>query len=113
MSLLLSPQHTIKFTIKAQGPWPTITGLARVALYEEIEEFLTAKRDSGRESAKVAATFLHKHLVSWDVKERDTDESTVTITPDVLRRLPHPILRDLLNIVQGYGPAQAEEKDEG
>ena len=105
MSLLLSPQNTIKFTIKAQGPWPTINGQARIALYEEIEEFLTAKRDSGRESAKVAANFLHKHLVSWDVKERPTDESAVTITPDVLRRLPHPILRDLLNIVQGYGPA--------
>lgn len=111
MSLLISPTSTFKGKIKAQGQWPEINYVAKTALYEVIEQFLLEKRDSGKQTAKVAAEFLHKHLVSWDVKENDTDTETVAITPEVLRRLPHPIIRDLINAVQGYSVEKPDAEE--
>jgi hypothetical protein len=106
--LLFDDGYTLSHKIKASGPWPEVNARYRPALPEAVFDFLQAKRESGKQSAKLLADFVYKHLVSWDVT--DTKDESVTITPDVLRRIPHPILRELGDVVMGYS-TEAQEED--
>jgi hypothetical protein len=108
MALLINDGFTWEDTVPARGRFPSVTFRYRPALPEDVFDYLHAPKPTGKDVLRVAARLLAKHLVSWDVTDDKGD--AVPVSEDVLRRVPHPVLVKMVDVVTGYGP-DAEAAD--
>lgn len=87
---------------------PIVNFRYRPALPEALAEWRYATRGatSGKAELDATATLLADHLVSWDVV--DGKGQALPITPETVRKVPEPILNQLLEIVTTWAPQQME-----
>jgi hypothetical protein len=86
---------------------PVVTYRYRPALPDALAEWRYAARlaASGKAEVDATARLVSDHLVSWDVT--DAGGRPAAITADVVRKVPEPILDQLLDkIVSWAGPEQ-------
>lgn len=89
----------------AQG-LPVVTFRYRPALPDALAEWRYALRAAGSGRAEVDATakLVADHLVTWDVT--DARGAAAPITPDAVRRVPDPILNQLVEAVANWAPRE-------
>ena len=103
--VLIRDGYTFEGDVPAQGPWPAIHVRYRPAMPEEVSDYLIADRRTGKAKLDATVKLLAKHVLGWDI----TDDGHATKPDaDTLRRLPYPILEDLVNLVCGYTGTQQE-----
>jgi hypothetical protein len=87
---------------------PVVTFKYRPALPDAVAElrFATNRATSGRDQVTATARFLADHLVSWDVLHKG---EPAELTPDVIRRVPEPILYQIENTVSKWAPKAAAD----
>lgn len=107
MGLLLSAVpndgYTMSGSIPAFGSLPEVNFRYRPALPDAVYEFLRANRGTGKDEMRAVVDLLSKHLVSWDVREKE-DGETVPVTADYLRRVPHRCQQRMIDLITGYAP---------
>ncbi|MDB5312656.1 MAG: hypothetical protein JWO38_6858 [Gemmataceae bacterium] len=87
--------------------FPVVTYRYRPALPDALAEWRYASRMAGSGKAEVDATakLVAGHLVSWDVEV--APGTTAPITPETVRKVPEPILNQILErVVSWAGPEQ-------
>ena len=108
MGLLIHDGYTSDGKVEAAGRWPELNFRYRVALPEAVFEYRRACRAGGKEELAAAVSLLKGQLVSWDATLlADGKEEGAPVSPENIRRLPAPVLDRLVDLVCGYGPAQA------
>jgi len=88
---------------------PVVCFRYRPALPDALAEWRYGlnRATSGRAEVDATARFLADHLVSWDV--RAADGTNAPVSADTIRRVPEPILNQLLRRVLSWaGPAQEQ-----
>ena len=86
---------------------PVVTYRYRPALPDALGEWRYAARlaASGKAEVDATAKLVADHLVSWDVT--DAAGKPAPITPDTVRKVPEPILHQLVDTVASWaGPEQ-------
>ena len=86
---------------------PVVHYRYRPAMPDALAEwrFALNRAATGRAEVDATSKLLATHLVSWDVQA--ADGSGVPITVDMIRRVPEPILNQLLRRVLSWaGPEQ-------
>lgn len=99
----LNDGYTLEGKVPAFGTLPELNFRFRPALPDTVYEFLRSPRGSGKDEAKAVVELLGKHVVGWDVKEKE-DGETIPVSPDALKRLPHRYQQRMVDIVTGYAP---------
>lgn len=104
---LIHDGYVFTGTVEPVGPFDGFRFRYRPALPEEVMEFLY-QRDQvqGRAQMKPTVEFLAKHLVGWDIKDK---EEITPVTPDALRRLHFAHQTQLLDHIMGYAKSEAAE----
>lgn len=85
--LLIKDGYTLDHTIPAKGRIPALAFKYRPALAEEIEQWRidAANARTGKEKAKVEASFIASHVVSWDDAENKPEVAIITQLPPYTR----------------------------
>lgn len=110
MGLLIQDGYTLDGVVPKKGRLPEVRYRYRPALAEDVFGYLSAPKDTGKQAMTAAADFLTKHLVSWDVA--DEKGEALPVTKEALRRVPHLVLRQMVDTVMGYGQdSDAQEAD--
>lgn len=120
--LLIHDGYTLTDTIPAKHGFPEIVFQYRPALPEQMNDWRTANATNGKEVTKAIIVLLEKTMVAWNLTEeagilkkilgnpenlKGTDDNemvSVPIVANTLRAVPDIILRQLFDIVAGYGP---------
>lgn len=109
--LALNDGYTLEAATKAEAAGfaglPVVTYRYRPALPDALAEWRYAARLATNGKAEVDATakLVGDHLVSWDVT--DAAGKPAAISADTVRKIPEPILNQLLDkIVSWAGPEQ-------
>lgn len=124
--LLIHDGYSLPGKIPAQAGFPEVNFQYRPALADQLNGWRTARIESGRDATDAVIRVLDKTLISWDVTESigilkkilgnpenlrerpDHEETMVPITEKTLRFVPDLVLKQLFDIVSGYGPKQQE-----
>lgn len=87
---------------------PVVTFGYRPALPEALAEwrFALSRANSGREQVDATAKLVSDHLVGWDVADATGRE--VRITPESVRRVPEPILDQIVKAVATWSAKEME-----
>ena len=87
---------------------PVVSFKYRPALPDALAEWRYKLRMAASGTAEVTATaqFVCDHLVSWDAQDANT--TTVPIKPEMVRKVPEPILDQIAAIISKWAP-KAEE----
>lgn len=97
--LLINDGYTLDGTVH-KSPWPKVCFRYRPALPEDVLEYFAGRKDSGKSWLSAMVAILIKQLVSWDVT--DEADNLVPINQETLRRVPQPVLSDMVGIVTGW-----------
>lgn len=73
------------------------------AIYSYNLDYLRAA--TGQERTNAAAKLITEHVKSWDVKRRG---ESVPVTAETTRKIPLPILEQMVTIVLTWAPANQE-----
>lgn len=96
-------------SLPALSGLPVVSYRYRPALPEALAEWRYGLRvaASGKAELDATAKLLADHLVSWDVT--DGKGAAAAITPENVRRIPEPVLNQLLEAVTTWAPKQMAE----
>lgn len=125
--LLIHDGYSLPGKVPAQQGFPEVKFQYRPALPDQMNAWRTARIDSGKDATDAMIRLLDKTLISWDVMEKvgvlrkilgnpenlrdranPDEEIMVPITEKTLRFVPDLVLKQLFDIVAGYGPKQEE-----
>lgn len=83
---------------------PEVQFRYRPALPDALAEWRHQMRTatSGRAQVDATAQFVAAHIVSWDVT--DAKGAPLPITPDAVRKVPEPILDQIVDAVAKWAP---------
>lgn len=119
MSLkLIDDGYTLDATTKPIGRWPAVTIKYRPAMPARVRQYLNARAKAGDDvqaDLKAISSLLVDQIGfgkgGWDILTPDGQPAPVNHAS--VARLPDPVLRQLIDIVTGYGPeeAAADEKN--
>lgn len=112
---LIDDGYTLNASTRPVGPWPAVSFVYRPALPARVRAYLNAKVKAGDDEQaemKAVAALLVDQMVSWDIT---ANKKPTGINDGAIRRIPDPVLRQLLDTVTGYGPGEqaADEKNSG
>lgn len=125
--LLIHDGYTLSGKIASQHGFPEINFRYRPALPDQMNGWRTARIENGKDATNAIIRVLDKTVVSWDItdtvgvlrkildnpenlKDRQDDEVVmVPIVDKTLRAVPDLILKQLFDVVSGYGPDQQRE----
>lgn len=101
-----SPSHT-----EGERQWdnlPTIAYDYRPALPDAIYEWQAAgiRAITGKEQVDATAKILADHITAWDVTKNGASSP---ITPDTVRKVPYPILQQLVRRVTTWAPKEQDK----
>lgn len=105
---LIDDGFTLNASTRPVGPWPAVNFVYRPALPARVRVYLNAvgkAKAEGDEQAemKAVAGLLADQMVSWDIT---AGKKPTGINEGTVRRVPDPVLRQFVDAVTGYGPAQ-------
>jgi hypothetical protein len=124
--LLIHDGYTRDGVIPEKKPYPAIRFKYRPALPDQMNEWRMTPATSGKEITDALIKVLTKCMISWDVTEqagvlkiilgrpenmKDIDDATIVTVPiaaATLRCLPDLTLKNIFDVVSGYGPAEQE-----
>lgn len=105
-SLFIDDSFTWDFELPPRRGLPALRGQFRQALAEEVLQYQAdVQRAPGRESARITARFLARHLVGWDAPDPKKPGEPAPCTEELIRKLPLPDMQRLLDIVASFSPA--------
>jgi hypothetical protein len=112
---LIGDGYELDAKTRPVGPWPAVAFVYRPALPVRVRAYLNAKAKAGDDEQaemKAIAAILVDQMKSWDIT---ASGKPTPITENTIRRVPEPVLRQLLDAVTGYGPGEqaADEKNSG
>lgn len=101
--VLINDKMTRKATVQVDGYQPVVF-YYRPALPKAVYEYQVLDRNAndGKEKMRSVVGLLDEHIQSWDI-DSDADESTpAPVNAETIGRVPHPILKEMINYVTGY-----------
>lgn len=101
---------TLSATLDARGPWSALTFAYRPALCDAVDLYLEEARSGPKRKTAAVLDLLGKHVVGWDVPDKDGNAAPVTRA--MLAKLPHPYREEMLNFVTGYATSEQQETQE-
>src|ERR1051326_4803957 len=102
-SVLIHDCYTLDGNVPALGSMPEINFRYRPALPEQVYDYLRSPKTNGKEELKAVIELLQKHLISWDIQEQQNGQpSSVAITAESLKRVPHRVQQKMVDYVTGY-----------
>lgn len=96
-----------KETYETCAGLPVVSFQYRPALPAALTDWRYALRmaRSGKDEYEATLKLLTDHLVSWDIEDAG---KTAPITTETLRRVPEPILAQLITTITAWAPKSAE-----
>ena len=108
--LVINDGYTLPFSTEP-GPTnlPVVSGKYRPALFDAMSAWRYDLRmaATGKAEADATAKFLADHLCEWDVS--DPHGKPLPPTAEIIRKVPEPILEQLIRIVSTWAPAEQEK----
>jgi len=108
---LIKDGFTISAYISAHGPWPAFNITYRPATAEKVYDWqAVAFGGNGAKRIGAAVALLTDQLVAWDIPATGPGE-TLPCLPEHWKKLPHPQLEKILDLVTGYAIPEADPKN--